>query len=267
MKGSILVGGLTGFTAIFAGSLWYFQNYAYYSPVILSPTVQQEVVRPQPVTPETESMPSQSAGTQAPVAATPEVPGTLLTPTTTAPVVAADAEPTLPDATQQVSEATDPAQPAKIPETADETDIQVAALPGSTAIRVTRIMDLQPEVILAEEFKGIDASTSPLKFKACFTAVNSLPMMTETYVVYDEPTPLKAPVWFRCYRHKKITEALESGEAIAFLGEGNITYGVDRVVAVFSDGQAFAWHQINKCGTAAFSGEDLPAGCPPKPER
>ena len=32
---------------------------------------------------------------------------------------------------------------------------------------------------------------------------------------------------------------------VAFLSVADITRGVDRVVAVFPDGQAFAWHQLN----------------------
>ena len=42
-----------------------------------------------------------------------------------------------------------------------------------------------------------------------------------------------------------IGAALESGEALAFLSEPEIHPGVDRVVAVFPDGRAFAWHQLN----------------------
>ena len=40
--------------------------------------------------------------------------------------------------------------------------------------------------------------------------------------------------------------ALEAGEAIAFLGQKDITDGVDRVVAIFPDGRAFAWNQLNE---------------------
>jgi hypothetical protein len=49
----------------------------------------------------------------------------------------------------------------------------------------------------------------------------------------------------------------KAGEALAFLSEPNIHPGVDRVVAVFPDGRAFAWHQLNQ--------RDLPADCPPGP--
>mgnify|MGYP006198981481 CR=1 FL=1 len=57
--------------------------------------------------------------------------------------------------------------------------------------------------------------------------------------------PLIAPPWFDCFNAERIGRALETGEAIAFLSVPDITPGVDRVVAVFPDGAAFAWHQLN----------------------
>ena len=38
---------------------------------------------------------------------------------------------------------------------------------------------------------------------------------------------------------------LESGAAVAYLGQPNVHPGVDRVIAVYPDGRAFAWHQMN----------------------
>ena len=43
----------------------------------------------------------------------------------------------------------------------------------------------------------------------------------------------------------RIGEALEKGEAIAFLSQANIAPQIDRVVAVFPDGRAYAWHQLS----------------------
>jgi hypothetical protein len=56
--------------------------------------------------------------------------------------------------------------------------------------------------------------------------------------------PLNAPAAFPCFDAAAIGAALESGEALAFLSEPEIHPGVDRVVAVFADGRAFAWHQL-----------------------
>ena len=70
-------------------------------------------------------------------------------------------------------------------------------------------------------------------------------MLTETYKVYEKPVPLIGPSWFGCFDANKIGEALEKGEAIAFLSQANIAPQIDRVVAVFPDGRAYAWHQLS----------------------
>ena len=76
-----------------------------------------------------------------------------------------------------------------------------------------------------------------------------------------------APDWFDCFSSTEIGEALETGQALAFLGVENIEYGIDRVVAVLPDGRGFAWHQINRCGERVFDGDPPPEGCPLPPER
>ena len=92
--------------------------------------------------------------------------------------------------------------------------------------------------------RGIDADSSPLRFRACFSTPLSQAMLTETYRHYENPVPLVAPYWFDCFDAEAIGKALENGEALAFLSEAGIAPGVDRVVAVFADGRAFAWHQL-----------------------
>jgi hypothetical protein len=116
--------------------------------------------------------------------------------------------------------------------------------PGAE-IRLTPITGDMPEVIVAENVQGIDATSSPLRFRACFTTPLTLATLTETYRIYDAPVPLVAPGWFDCFDAQAIGAALERGEAVAFLSEPGIAPGVDRVVAVFPDGRAYAWHQLN----------------------
>jgi hypothetical protein len=116
--------------------------------------------------------------------------------------------------------------------------------PGNE-IRLTPVASDLPEAIVAENVEGIDAESSPLRFRACFTTPLSQAMLSETYRLYDNPTPLNAPGWFDCFDAAAIGAALEAGEALAFLAEAEIRPGVDRVVAVFADGRAFAWHQLN----------------------
>ncbi|WP_444667013.1 DUF6446 family protein [Cereibacter changlensis] len=120
----------------------------------------------------------------------------------------------------------------------------VAFTPGEE-IRLTPIIGEEPEVIVANDVTGIDANSSPLRFRACFTTPLSQAMLTETYRVYDEATPLVAPGWFDCFDAGQIDAALKTGEAIAFLSEAEVADGIDRVVAVFADGRGYAWHQLN----------------------
>lgn len=113
-------------------------------------------------------------------------------------------------------------------------------------IRLTSVATGEPEIVPVSDLEAIDASSSPIRFRACFTTPLSWPLLTETYTLYEQAEPLVAPGWFGCFDAVDIGSALESGAAIAFLGEAEIEDGVDRVVAVFDDGRAFAWHQLNE---------------------
>jgi hypothetical protein len=116
--------------------------------------------------------------------------------------------------------------------------------PGAE-ITLTTIESGQPEPILAEDITGIDADSSPLRFRACFTTPLTQAMLSETYVTYEGATPLIAPGWFDCFDATAIGTALERGEALAFLSQANVHADVDRVVAIFADGRAYAWNQLN----------------------
>lgn len=120
----------------------------------------------------------------------------------------------------------------------------VAFRPGEE-IRLVPLVGDQPEPIVVQGIEGIDASSSPIKFRACFTTPLSLAMLSETYRSYEGAEPLIAPSGFDCFDAAAIGQALETGEALAFLFEPEIHKGVDRVVAVFADGRAYAWHQLN----------------------
>lgn len=134
-------------------------------------------------------------------------------------------------------------------------------------VQMTSIFTGEAEPILFENFEGIDSDSSPLRYRACFDTPLSFGLLTETYEIYDDAEPLNAPGWFSCFQSGQIGEDLASGTAIAFLGEENIQYGIDRVIAVYPDGSAFAWHQINACGEVVFDGNPAPDHCPPAPER
>ncbi|MEY4305323.1 MAG: hypothetical protein RIT52_1498 [Pseudomonadota bacterium] len=119
-----------------------------------------------------------------------------------------------------------------------------AAFNPGAEILLTPIESDQPEVILAQNVQGIDAESSPLRFRACFETPLTQGMLTETYRAYEGAEPLNAPSWFDCFDAAAIGAALESGEALAFLSQEGIAPDVDRVVAVFADGRAYAWQQF-----------------------
>jgi hypothetical protein len=98
----------------------------------------------------------------------------------------------------------------------------VAFQPGAE-IRLVPLATDQPEPIVVAGIEGTDAASSP----------------------YPGAVPLNAPASFPCFDAAAIGRALETGEALAFLSEPGIHSGVDRVVAVFGDGRAYAWHQLS----------------------
>jgi Family of unknown function (DUF6446) len=122
---------------------------------------------------------------------------------------------------------------------------QPVSLQQGAEMMLTPIGSDVPEAIVVENFQGIDADSSPLRFRSCFTTPLSLGTLTETYQVYDKADPLLAPGWFDCFDAEQIGEALKSGSAVAFLSQANVATGVDRVIAVFPDGRGYAWHQLN----------------------
>ncbi len=89
------------------------------------------------------------------------------------------------------------------------------------------------------DWQGIDASSSPLKLRACFRLEGAV-----TGPKAADPTPLVAPPWFECFDAQAIAEALEAGEAEAFLAAAEEMHGADRVIAVYPDGRAYMWRQL-----------------------
>lgn len=295
MSGRVVVIGLLGLAAVFAVALWYFLTRAYYYEVTLlppAPAPQTTAAAPRgaaeegaPGRPEPgDAAAPRAAGTAGPAATpapgdAPQAPAAPARPevATASPAATGAEEGAAPDQPAGDSTAPRAAQPkgtgeavaAIAPPRADRGAAPLPPLPGAPVhgIRLTmvRVSDRLPEEILASEFRGIDADTSPIRFRACFRVENSLAYLTETYELYDDPVPLRAPGWFDCFDAGAITEALETGEALAFLGQAHVKYGVDRVIAVFPDGRAYAWNQLNDCGKAAFSGDPLPPHCPPPP--
>lgn len=103
----------------------------------------------------------------------------------------------------------------------------------------------ESETIAFADMSAIRASSTPLRFRACFTVSESVDTLAATYLEADKPEPLVAPNSFRCFDANAIGGALERGEARAFVSQRDIAEGIDRLIAVFPDGRAYAWHQLN----------------------
>ena len=123
------------------------------------------------------------------------------------------------------------------------------------------------EVIPVEDFKAIDADSSPIRYRACFTTPYSLGLLTETFQMVEDMEPRNAPGWFDCFNAEAIGKELAAGTALTFLSAKNVHYGVDRIVAITNDGRGYVWHELNDCGEKAYDGTVVGEECPPPPQR
>ena len=124
----------------------------------------------------------------------------------------------------------------------------------------------EPQAIAYGDFQAIDAGSSPIRYRACFQTELDLETLSVTYVAAQGATPRNGPGWFGCYDAAEIGAALEAGDARAYLGVKNVSYGVDRIVAITKDGRGYIWHDLNHCGEKAYDGTVVGEDCPPRPE-
>lgn len=97
------------------------------------------------------------------------------------------------------------------------------------------------------EWQGIDASSSPMKLRACFRLSRAdAEAIAGAAEAAPRAEPLVAPDWFDCFDAKRLSEDLTAGTATAvFLGPSPFD-GVDEYLAVYADGNAFKWRQLNE---------------------
>ncbi len=119
-----------------------------------------------------------------------------------------------------------------------------------------------PERISYSALKAIDADSSPIRFRACFSTDLTPATLEKTYTKSEADEPRNAPKWFDCFDAAAIAEELNAGTATAFLGQKNIHFGVDRIVAITQDGRGYIWHELNDCGEKAYDGTIVGEECP-----
>lgn len=123
----------------------------------------------------------------------------------------------------------------------------------------------EPQAIPASDIRAIDADSSPIRFRACFATSASPTALAERFEQVEGIDPRNAPGWFDCFDAAAIAAAVDAGTARLFLGQKNIEYGVDRIVAVTDDGRGYIWHDLNDCGEKAYDGTVIGEACPPRP--
>lgn len=104
-------------------------------------------------------------------------------------------------------------------------------------------LTLQGATIPVSDYDGIYSVSSPLANRACF---KTDPAAVATATVYDNPTPLIPPRWFKCFDIAQISDDVASGAAKTYLVQKDVAPKIDSVVAVYPDGRAYQWRQTNE---------------------
>ena len=110
-----------------------------------------------------------------------------------------------------------------------------------------QLVDAAGEYVVLEPrgFQGIASDSSPIRFRACMT-LDDPAAAVATARPAPEAVPLVAPFWFDCFDAEALGADLEAGRAEAVLAEPDYLNGIDRVLAIYPDGRAYAWHQLNE---------------------
>jgi len=129
-------------------------------------------------------------------------------------------------------------------------------------VQLVSVLDDLPETISFDNFQAIDSQSSPIRYRACFTTDLSISLLSETFVGLEKASPRNAPKWFDCFDAAAIGAELTAGTAVSFLGQKNVHFGVDRIVAITTDGRGYIWHDLNDCGDKAYDGTIVGEECP-----
>ncbi|MCA0996229.1 DUF6446 family protein [Alloyangia pacifica] len=136
-------------------------------------------------------------------------------------------------------------------------------LPAEEAeVLLTPLDGTAPRAIAFEDFEGIDATSSPIRYRACFSTSESPQTLDPLFERYEGSEPRNAPFWFGCFDAEDIGDEIAAGTAHVYTSQRNIEFGIDRVVAVTGDGRGYIWEEINECGDKAYDGTPLGEDCP-----
>ena len=129
-------------------------------------------------------------------------------------------------------------------------------------------VDVRPgqDVVLLPLGSDVDADSSPIRYRACFETTLRPDALAQLFTLSEAVDPRNAPGWFDCFDAPALGAALKAGSATAFMGQKNIEFGVDRIVAITDDGRGFVWHELNNCGKKAYDGTVVGEACPERPE-
>lgn len=96
------------------------------------------------------------------------------------------------------------------------------------------------------DWRGIDATSSPLKLRACFRLAPDDAAAIAARESYAAATPLVAPPWFECFDAGRLTADIADGTATAHMAAAEEEPGAHRVIAVYPDGRAYQWRQLTE---------------------
>lgn len=112
-----------------------------------------------------------------------------------------------------------------------------------TELPVVDALAAGDQSVAVKNFRGINASSSPIKLRACMELV---PEDAAALPPAPYAEPLVAPGWFDCFDAKLISRALTAGEAQAYSLGLSEFQGTERILAVMPDGRAWLWHQLTQ---------------------
>ncbi len=103
-------------------------------------------------------------------------------------------------------------------------------------------IEVEGRTVPVSDYVGLDGESSGLKLRGCFTVD---PSAFEGVALADAPMPVTPPDWFDCFQTEQLTVDVTSGAAIAYMAQAEDMDGLDRIIAVYPDGRAFMWRQLN----------------------